>query len=62
MVSDMALSQFSYGQIAEHRINEKPLPVPGGYDTSGEITTDASEIEKTWRVLPIGFWKGSGLS
>lgn len=62
VVIDMALSQFSYGKIEEHRINEKPLPVPGGYDTSGEITTDASEIEKTWRVLPIGFWKGSGLS
>lgn len=38
------------------------LPVPGGYDTKGELTTDPAEIEKTWRVLPMGYWKGSGLS
>lgn len=62
VVIDMALSQFSYGKIEEHRIKGQPLPVPGGYDSQGEITTDASEIEKTWRVLPVGFWKGSGLS
>ena len=38
------------------------LPVPGGYDTKGELTKDPAEIEKTWRVLPMGYWKGSGLS
>ena len=26
------------------------------------MTTDPAEIEKTWRVLPMGYWKGSGLS
>ena len=36
--------------------------MPGGYDTKGELTTDPAEIEKTWRVLPMGYWKGSGLS
>ncbi len=62
VVIDMALSQFSYGKIEEYKLKNKPLPVPGGYDTKGEITTDAAEIEKSWRVLPVGFWKGSGLS
>ena len=33
------------------------LPVPGGYDTSGQITRDPGEIYKTKRVLPMGFWK-----
>ena len=28
----------------------------------GELTRDPAEIEKTGRVLPMGYWKGSGLS
>lgn len=36
--------------------------MPGGYDTKGELTRDPAEIEKTGRVLPMGYWKGSGLS
>jgi 3-dehydro-L-gulonate 2-dehydrogenase len=36
--------------------------VPGGYDESGMLTTDPSRILETRRVLPIGYWKGSGLS
>ena len=34
----------------------------GGYNSEGKLTSDPIEIEKTWRVLPAGFWKGSGLS
>ena len=59
---DCAVSQFSYGKIEDCRLKGLKLPVPGGYDTKGELTTDTSEIEKTWRVLPMGYWKGSGLS
>lgn len=59
---DCAMAQFSYGKIEECKIEGTQLPVAGGYDTKGEVTTDPEEIEKTWRVLPIGFWKGSGLS
>ncbi len=62
VVADLAMSQFSYGKIEECRLKGIPLPVQGGYDTEGNLTTDPAEIEKTWRVLPIGFWKGSGLS
>ncbi len=39
-----------------------PLPVPGGYDTEGNLTTDSAAIEASQRALPIGYWKGSGLS
>lgn len=62
VILDSAMSQFSYGKIEEFKLNSKLLPVDGGYDEYGNLTRDPSEIEKTSRVLPIGFWKGSGLS
>ncbi|MFA6891273.1 MAG: 3-dehydro-L-gulonate 2-dehydrogenase [Sphaerochaetaceae bacterium] len=62
MVVDMAVSQFSYGKIEEYKLKGKQLPVYGGYDTKGNLTTDPTEIEKSWRVLPMGYWKGSGFS
>lgn len=62
VVVDCAVSQFSYGKIEEARLAGKRLPVPGGYDEEGNLTTDPAAIEKTWRVLPMGYWKGSGLS
>ncbi len=62
LVVDCALAQFSYGKIAEYKRNGKKLPIDGGFDTAGKLTTDPDEIENTGRVLPAGFWKGSGLS
>ncbi len=59
---DCAVSQFSYGKIEDCRLKGLQLPVPGGYDSEGNLTTDPAEIEKTWRVLPMGYWKGSGIS
>lgn len=62
VVIDCAVSQFSYGKIEDCKLKGQQLPVPGGYDTKGNLTTDPAEIEKTWRVLPMGYWKGSGIS
>lgn len=62
VVIDCALSQFSYGKLEDCRLKGLRLPVPGGYDTEGRLTTDPGEIEKTRRVLPMGYWKGSGFS
>jgi 3-dehydro-L-gulonate 2-dehydrogenase len=62
VVLDMAMSQFSYGKLEDYRMKGKELPIPGGYDKEGKLSTDARAIEETRRVLPIGFWKGSGLS
>jgi 3-dehydro-L-gulonate 2-dehydrogenase len=62
IVLDIAMSQFSYGTLASYRERGLQLPVPGGYDESGNLTTDPATIERTQRALPIGFWKGSGLS
>ena len=62
VVIDCAVSQFSYGKIEDCQLKGIQLPVPGGYDTKGNLTTDPAEIEKTWRVLTMGYWKGSGIS
>lgn len=62
IVLDMALSQFSYGKLQQYDWDKKPLPVPGGYDAEGRLSTDAGAIRRTERSLPVGFWKGSGLS
>lgn len=62
VVVDSAMSQFAYGKIEMTRMQGQQLPVPGGWDTQGNFTTDPAEIEKTQRVLPIGYWKGSSLS
>jgi len=62
VVLDMAISQFSYGSISAYAARNEQLPVPGGYDAAGQLTTDPAVIESTKRALPIGYWKGSGLS
>lgn len=50
------------GKLETMRLAGKQLPVAGGYDAEGNLTTDPAAIEETCRMLPIGFWKGSGLS
>ncbi len=62
VVLDIAMSQFSYGALAVHRMRGEELPVDGGYDEAGRLTRDPAVIERTQRLLPIGFWKGSGLA
>jgi 3-dehydro-L-gulonate 2-dehydrogenase len=62
VVLDMAISQYAFGKLWQYEAQNKPLPVPGGYDTAGNLTTDAAAIMESKRALPIGFWKGSGLS
>ncbi len=59
---DCALSQFSYGKVETTRLAGRQLPVAGGYDEDGNLTRDPAAIEKTRRMIPIGYWKGSGLS
>ena len=62
VVLDMAMSQFSYGALAAYRQRGEPLPVDGGFDAAGNLTRDPAAIEASQRPLPIGYWKGSGLS
>ncbi len=62
VVLDMAMSQFSYGKLQTTRLAGETLPLPGGYDDKGELTCDPGAIEQTGRILPAGYWKGSGLA
>ena len=62
VVLDMAMSQFSYGALESYRSRGEMLPVDGGFDVAGNLTRDPAAIEQSQRPLPIGYWKGSGLS
>ena len=62
VVLDMAMSQFSYGTLESYRKRGEMLPVDGGFDLDGNLTRDPGAVEKSQRALPVGYWKGSGLS
>lgn len=62
IVLDMAMSLYSYGKLQVTRLNGQALPFEGGYNVDGALTKDPAEIEASRRILPIGYWKGSGLS
>jgi len=62
VVLDMAISQYSVGKLNLYKNSGHELPLPGGYDKDGNLSTDAAAILESQRLLPVGFWKGSGLS
>ncbi|HEY3388660.1 MAG TPA: 3-dehydro-L-gulonate 2-dehydrogenase, partial [Prolixibacteraceae bacterium] len=62
IVLDMARSQYSYGKMEMKVLEISMLDFPGGYNSSNELTCNPSEILDSKRPLPIGFWKGSGLT
>ncbi len=62
IVFDSAMTQFSYGKLDQLRRAGEQLPCPGGYDSDGNITSDPAVIQETSRLLPMGYWKGAGLS
>ncbi len=62
MLVDVAMSMFSYGKLESYARSGKELPVDGGYNKEQEITKNAAEILETHQCIPIGYWKGSGLS
>ena len=62
IVLDIAMSQFSYGALASHRMRGELLPLDGGYDLDGGLTRVPEAIAASHRPLPIEYWKGSGLA
>ncbi|MCL2896355.1 3-dehydro-L-gulonate 2-dehydrogenase [Brenneria tiliae] len=62
LVLDMAMSQYSYGKLQVTRLKGERLPFPGGYDNAGNLTDEPGPIEQSMRILPTGYWKGSGLA
>ncbi|MBK6281929.1 MAG: 3-dehydro-L-gulonate 2-dehydrogenase [Draconibacterium sp.] len=62
VVLDMAMSQYSYGKLQVTRLKNEKLPFPGGFDKEGNLTDIPGPIEESWRILPTGYWKGSGFA
>jgi 3-dehydro-L-gulonate 2-dehydrogenase len=62
IIVDTALSQYSFGAMEQATMQQQKLPVPGGYDQHDRLTNDPAAILATRRPLPIGYWKGAGLS
>jgi 3-dehydro-L-gulonate 2-dehydrogenase len=62
IVLDMAASQYSYGALDLAKMRSEELPVDGGFDKEGKLTKNPSAILESKRVLPVGYWKGAGLS
>jgi 3-dehydro-L-gulonate 2-dehydrogenase len=62
VVLDMAMSQYAWGKLQQYKMQGRELQLPGGYDSAGKLSTDAAAIMESKRTLPVGFWKGSGLS
>ncbi len=62
VVIDLAMTQFAFGKLEIAKLSREQLPMPGGFDEGGNLTTDPEAIQKSKRPLPIGYWKGSALS
>lgn len=62
IVLDMAMSMYSYGKLESYSLQGEFLPIDGGFDTEGNLTRDPKAILESRRPLPIGYWKGAGLS
>jgi 3-dehydro-L-gulonate 2-dehydrogenase len=62
IVLDMAMSQYSFGKMELAKMKEEKLSMHGGYNSSGQLTDDPAEIIASRRLLPVGYWKGAGLS
>ena len=62
LVLDMAMSQFSYGKMKTYLREGKQLPFVGGFDKKGKPSSDPKSIIEAGLTMPIGYWKGAGLS
>jgi 3-dehydro-L-gulonate 2-dehydrogenase len=62
IVLDMAMSQYSYGSLELSAMKNEKLSVVGGFDINGNLTNEPSKILASNNPLPIGYWKGAGLS
>ena len=62
IVLDMAMSQYSYGSLELSAMKNEKLSVFGGFDPEGNLSKDPSAILASNAPLPVGYWKGAGLS
>ena len=61
VVLDIATSISSFGYVRDYALQGKPLPVGWAIDRAGNPITDAKRTTEG-TLLPIGGYKGSGLS
>jgi 3-dehydro-L-gulonate 2-dehydrogenase len=59
---DMAMSQFANGKLEVAKQKGESLPMPCGWDESGNLTNDPETVLKTKRLLQTGYWKGSAFA
>lgn len=60
---DMSMSMFLARHVKKvNHLAGRQLPVDGGFDDEGNLTKEPGVIEKNRRILPMGYWKGSGMS
>jgi len=62
LVLDMAMAQFSYGKMETYERKEERLPYEAGFNEEGQLTRDPSSVIENELALPIGLWKGAGMS
>jgi len=62
IVLDMAMSQYSFGAMELSVMKKEKLSMYGGFDSDGNISDDPAAILASKRPLPVGYWKGAGLS
>ncbi|MEO6329496.1 MAG: 3-dehydro-L-gulonate 2-dehydrogenase [Ginsengibacter sp.] len=62
IVLDMAMSQYSFGAMELTLYKNEKLDAHGGYNINGELTNDPAQVLASRRALPIGYWKGAGMS
>ena len=55
VVADLAMTQFAFGKLEIAKLSHEQLPIYGGYDENGNLTTDPEAIQKSKRPLPIGY-------
>ncbi|PSL07592.1 3-dehydro-L-gulonate 2-dehydrogenase [Cecembia rubra] len=59
---DMAMSQFSYGKMNTYLRKGEEMPYEAGFDQQGNLTKSPAEIISNELALPVGLWKGAGIS
>ncbi|REG82065.1 3-dehydro-L-gulonate 2-dehydrogenase [Algoriphagus antarcticus] len=62
VVLDMAFTQFAYGKLSIAKDKGEQMPYDAGFDEDGNLTKDPGAVIDNLLGLPIGLWKGSGLS
>ncbi len=59
---DMAMSVYSFGKMETLVADQSDQELTVGLDNKGNLTKDPKKVLDSGMAMPIGFWKGAGLS